>query len=299
MANPKIEGTFRLDGLLEGPIFSVDDEDIINSFVKDAKKAGLKFHAAINTGRFSLLADTESINIQPGGEPADARVVKCIGEFLKNYSPEECRQLMSTLRSVEYIPGHEIQTIYYIKPDCTVAVEQRTVKADTIAPMKPIELRQAIKPIIIFAVILCAGIGISAFFVPYSDLAKRLINKVMPFDTHKLIINVGPYMQFFQVESAEANKSKGIILITCKVSQSYPNTEQKLNELWKSSGESITKRLTIEALMRNNVRCVSFDSEGNFLGQRICYMQWIGDEKESFDIVIPFDNNLRQVNISY
>jgi hypothetical protein len=111
MASCKIEGTFWLDGLLEGPLFSEEDENVINEFIKQTKVAGLKFHSATDRARFSLLVDTEPIEIGLGGESAHIRLEKCLETLLDNYSPEERMKLMSTLRSVEYIPGYEIQTL--------------------------------------------------------------------------------------------------------------------------------------------------------------------------------------------
>jgi hypothetical protein len=299
VAERKVEGTFQLDGLLEGPVFSTDDENIINAFVKQAGGAGLKFHAAIDRARFSLLADTEPVEIRPGRESADARVVKCLNELLKNYSPEECMQLMSTLRSIEYIPGHEIQTLYGIKPDRTVAVEQRTVRADTIRPAAPPDWRYKLKLAAVLAVVLCAAIGVSAFFVPYRDIARRLIDNARPFKIQNLKIDAGPYAQFFQVEVVELDRAEGTIRIVCKASQTYPATEEELNELWKSSADSVSKRLAVEALMRNCLRCEFFDRDGDFRGQQVCYMHWQGEKKEVFSIVIPFNRYLDRVKITY
>jgi hypothetical protein len=299
MVSRKIEGTFQLDGLLEGPVFSADDENIISDFVKEAMGAGLKFHAAVDGGRFSLLADTEPVEIRPGGESADVRLVKCLNALLNSYSLEESIQLMSTLRSVEYIPGHEIQTLYGIKPDGTVAVNQRTVRADTIRPAQPLEWRHKLKLIFLLGVILCAAAGVSVFFVPYRDIAKRVIAKARPFKIQHLKIDAGPYGQFFEVEAVELDMDEDIIRIVCKVSESYPTTEDALNELWKSSADSVSQRLVVEALTRNCVRCEFFDRDGNFRGQQVCYMQWRGGKKEVFSIVIPFKRYLDRVTISY
>ncbi len=299
MANVKIEGTFYMEGLLEGPLLSDDDAEIINAFVKQTEKAGLKFHAAINTGRFSLLANTEPLNAKSTGESADALIVKYLGEFLKNYSPKECVQLMSTLRSVEYIPGNEIQTIYCIKPDCTVAAEQRIVRTDTVSPAKPADLKHTIKIILPLIIVLCAGIGISAFFIPYRDIAQRIINDLAPFDPNNVTIDNELYKQFFRVEVLEADKNNGIIQIICMVSESFPKTEQELNNLWNSSNDSLSQKLVTETLARNCIRCVFYDSEGQFLGQKICYMQWLEEDKKTFGLIIPFDKDFKKIQMTY
>lgn len=299
MANRKIEGTFQLDGLLEGPVFSQDDENIISDFVKQAGGAGLKFHAAVDGGRFSLLADTQPVEIRSGGDSADVRVVKCLNELLNNYSPEECMQLMSTLRSVEYIPGHEIQTLYGIKPDGTASVEQRTVRAETIRPAQPPDWRYKLRLAAILAVVLCAAIGVSAFFVPYRDIAGRLIRKARPFKIQDLKIDAGHYEQFFNVDVVELDRGEGIIRIVCKTSADYPDTDAELNELWKSSRDSLSQRLAVEALARNCVRCEFYDRDGSFKGQKVCYMNWSRDKKEVFTILIPFNRYLDRVKITY
>lgn len=208
-------------------------------------------------------------------------------------------QLMSTLRSVEYIPGHEVQSIYFIKPDGTAGMEQRIIKADTVSPDKPVEFKSKLKLIIIFTAILGLGIGISAFFVPYKDLGKRFVSELLPFDKQNLKIDIGSYKDFFRIDSVEINESKGNIQIICSVSDSYPATEKELNTLWKSPSESLPEKLTLEALARNCVRCVFSDSKGNFAGQVSCYMQWTGSDKKSFGIVIPFDRNIRNIQFCY
>jgi len=299
MANLKIEGTFHLDGLLEGPFFPDDDTDIISAFVKQASNAGLKFHTAIEGGRFSLLADTESVEIRSGEESAHVRMVKCLNELLSNYSSEECMKMMSTLRSVEYIPEYEIQTLYGIRPDGTVATEQRTVRANTIRPAQPPNWRDKLKLIVILVVVLCAAIGVSAFFVPYRDIAKRLIDKAKPFKIQNLKIDTDSYGQFFQVEQVELDRGEGIIRIVCKTLERYPATEDELNKLWKSSEDLLSQRLAVEALMRNYVRCEFFDRDGDFRGQQLCYIHWVEHKKETFSIVIPFKTYLDRVKITY
>jgi hypothetical protein len=299
VAKVKIEGTFQVDGLLEGPIFSADDENIIGAFVKQAKGSGLVFDGAVDGGRFSLLPDTEPVEVRGGQESADARIVKCLTELLKNYSPEERMKLMSTLRSVEYISGHEIQTLYGIRPDGTVQVEQRTVWAETVRPAGAPQRRQKLRLACVLAIILGAAIVASAFFVPYRDIAARVLKNARPFKIQDLKIEAAAYEQFFQVESVELSRRDGIISIACRASEKYPATHAELNELWKSARDSLRQRLALEALARNSVRCEFYDRHGNFRGQQVCYMDWSMDDKGAFSIVIAFNRYLDRVKISY
>jgi len=299
MAGSKIEGTFRLDGLLEGPLFSDEDEGVIGDFVKRARKAGLNFHAVVDEGRFSLLADTAVVETGSGGEPAHVRVAKYLNELLENYSPEECMKLMSTLRSVEYIAGYEIQILYGIRPDGTAAMEQRTVRAETVRRAEPAHWRTKVKAILLLVIVLCVGIGVSAIFVPYRQIAAHVLEKAKPFRIQDFEVDTGAYGRFFRIERLELDRSREIIVIVCRQSERYPDTEAQLNELWKESSDSVSERLALEALMRNCVRCEFFGRDGDFEFQRLCYMHRHKGDKDLFSIVIPFRRDIRRVKISY
>lgn len=300
MVNPKIEGMFYLDGLLEGPLFSADDENIIHDFVKQARSAGFKFNVSINAGRFSLLTVTQPIKVESGVESADVQVAKCLNGLLSNYSPEECMQLMSTLRSVEYVPGREIQTIYGIKPNGTIVSEQRTISAYTITPARGLGWQYKLKLAIILVIALFLVISASAFFLPYHEMARSLLDKAGPVEIQQIEIDADLYKNFFQVERLEFDSDKGVIRILCIPLEAYPSTEVEFNELWKSSVESLSQRLVVEALMRNCVRCELFDHNGNFRGQQFCYLRWTEPDKKNFFVIaIAFDKCLDKIKIGY
>jgi len=146
---------------------------------------------------------------------------------------------------------------------------------------------------------LAVAVGVSAFFVPYPELARRVIHRARPFKLKDLQIDANDYQQFFQAGAVELDGRKKVITIVCKTLPAYPKTRKQMSELWESSADSPYRRLAIEALTRNCLRCELFDRDGNFKTQKLCYMHWTADEKEFFTILIPFDRYLERVRITY
>jgi hypothetical protein len=272
MATQKIEGTFYIDGLLEGPIYSQEDENNINRIVRVSQKRGLVLIAAFDGGRFSILADSGNVQVNKLNNSVDNIVVQFLDDLIGNYSPDDYTQIMSTLRSIEYIEGYEIQTLYGIKHDGTVSVNQRTVEADTVKPAQPLSWQYKIKIAVIFLIILSVVFGISSFFVPYRDMARRFIAKAKPFKKENLKIDTQVFSNYFSIDAVEIDVIENVITIACKTSDNYPDTDEKINKLWKSSENSISQSLAVEALNRNSLRCLFFDFDGKYMGQVNCYM---------------------------
>ena len=300
MAIPKLEGTFHLDGLVEGAIFSEDNEQFIRSFVQHASAAGVKFHLSIDGGRFSLLADTAPIELPAQAPSAQVVISDALEVLLQNYAPEEIPRLMSTLRSIEYIPGHEIQSLYGIHPRGKISVEQRRIKVPTITPAAPPDWRYRIKEAGILAAVLCVLFGISAFFVPYRDIVRNFVENAKPFRIEQVKIDqADSYARFFQVEAILINKKTKTFEIACKCLTDFPKDEQRLNEMWKSSQDSVGQKLALEALARNYLRCEIYNRQDVFSGQQLCRLHWDKDNQEYFYLVIPFSKDISRIKITY
>ena len=297
MAVDKLEGTFRLDGLIEGPVFSDDDEQMIRQFLSDARKNGITFHLSIDGGRFSILPDTEPIKLPSAAVSADSIISACVDNWLRNYSPPECNRLMSTLRSVEYLPDREKQTLYGIGPAGKVTVEQRTVDADTIAPAPPPDRKAILKTAALTLFALCVIIAISAIFVPYRDIFGRFWRSVRPYHAEELKFDTHVYADFFNVDKAEFDKETQLIKITCTTLKDFPKTDEQLNEAWKKAEDSLPARLALESLARGYVHSEYFDSKNKFITHRNCRIHRDPEETDSFFILIPYNRLINRVEI--
>lgn len=295
MAVPKLEGTFHLDGLIEGPLFSDDDEQIIRRFIKEARTNGITFHLSIDGGRFSILPDTQPIKLPPAAVSADSTISTCIENWLANYSPPEYSQLMSTLRSVEYLPNRERQTLYGIHPAGKVSIEQRTVETDTIAPAPPPDTKAIVKNAAFFLMTLCVIVAISAIFVPYRDIFERFWQNVRPYNVEQLQISAQTYTDFFQIDKAQYDKKTRLIKITCTTLQDFPKTTQQLTDAWKNTDNSLPAKLAIESLARGYLLCEFFDSKDKFITHRSCRINYDPEQANSFYIFIPYNRLIQRV----
>ena len=301
MTAQKIEGTFFLDGLLEGPIFSPEDEPVIQRLVDQARSAGLKFHLALDSGRFSVLADKQIAKLPYPQASADSIVKEMLEELVRNYSRQECSQLMSTLRSVEYLPMQEKQTLYAIVPDGTISVQQRTIQADTVAPAPPLDMRTRLKYLGIIAGIMIVLFAISTLFVPYRSLYRKVVHNLKPFQVQNVQTDATVYQNYFQIEVLEIEKGKDqdIIRIRCKIKPDFPDTKEKLNQAWNTAHDSLEDRLALEALARKNVRCELYGPENKYLKEYLCRIHWDKEDKILFCLYIPLDRKIERMLITY
>ena len=301
MTAQKIEGTFFLDGLLEGPIFSPDDEAFIQRLIEQARSIGLKLHLAMDTGRFSVLADKQIVKLPSPQVSADSIAKEMLEELVGNYSPEECAQLMSTLRSVEYLPHQEKQTLYAIVPDGTISVQHRTIQADTVPPVPPLDMRTRLKYLGIVAGIMIVLFAISTLFVPYRSLYRKVVHNLKPFPVENVQTDATVYQNYFQIEAMEIEKGKDkdIIRISCKIKPEFPDTKEKINQAWNTSHDSFENRLALEALARKNIRCELFGSENKYLKQYTCRIYWDQEDKNLFYLYVPLDRNIERMLITY
>ncbi|MBN1766454.1 MAG: hypothetical protein JW860_14450 [Sedimentisphaerales bacterium] len=299
-----LEGTFYIDGLLEGPVFGEGDEDLIRRFVRRAAKDGFIFSLAIDGGRFSLLAEKQPGTLPESARSADSLIARHLNEFLDNYRPEEAAQMMSTIRSVEFIPSQEVQTVYGIMPDGKLALEQRKVKAETIKPPRPLSLKEKIRVTGVLVVILAIVFGVSMIFVPYRQLFGRIADSVRPYKIETLEIEQGYYTLYFNIESTEVLKKKLLIRMQCRPTELFPQDVNRLNTIWevlteKDPEHAIVHKMALEAIWKKYIRCEMFNAEGEYLGQEMCRMFRDQDDKNVFSLYIPFDKKIRKVVLTF
>ncbi len=298
MDKPKVEGTFIIDGLLEGRLFSEEDVSYIETFVREAKKDGLFFHLAVNGNRFSILPEQGVVKLSPNRISAEEIVCEHLNRLLEHFTATESSQWMSTLRTIEYASGFEKQSLYGIGYDGKVQPVNRAVAADTVASAKPLSFREKLRITAISLAVLLVLFGISLFFVPYKRLAARIIENIMPYNTRQLVIETGPFSDYFILKQVEIDSEKGFI-ITFQALEKFPRTEQQLDNLWQTSKQDISNRLAIETLARRHLYCELYKKNGEFYLRHESRINWTDEQEGIFVIYVPFNRMLGQINITY
>ena len=294
----KTEGTFYLDGLLEGRLFSEEDERHVRRFVDATQKDGLAFYLKIDRDHFSLLPSQQTCKEKTFGVSVDSLLKRHIETLLEHYSPQECAAFMSTLRSVEYIKGFEKQSIYGIDNQGSVVVEKRTVPAETVPPEAQLTLKQKLQYIGFLSVILLLMFLISAFFVPYKQMISSVIESVRSYNLKQLTVSGETYSNYFFLEEAAINPKDQTFMLVFRATDAYPQTKEQLNAEWLRAADDIEGRLAVEALARESLRCVLFDKAGQFYAEHTVRMIWT-KERTGFALAMPFSRQVGEIELSY
>ena len=129
-----IEGTFILEGLVQGPVPDVHDAaELLQRFAADLVRNHLPLTLEVSGGQFSLLADGQPhpcSDFHP--RPISGCMQQALEQLLALLPPQDRSQVISTLRSREFQPGTVRQTLFTIVANGQVQVQTRESPADVI-----------------------------------------------------------------------------------------------------------------------------------------------------------------------
>ncbi len=183
-------GTYRLDGMLQGPM-SAGDDHALRAWADSAKAAGLHFHLRVEGGTFSFVADPV-VRKSSGLKGGDLKSVMAAGlnAMLELLPPSQGNGCFSTLRSEEFLPGRAVQTLYPVGPDGRIHPEQRTTDIDTAEAAPEItsaSLRRAVLPALVALLLV---LFVSTFFIDYRRLFSDARERLAPLQKEELVIRL-------------------------------------------------------------------------------------------------------------
>jgi hypothetical protein len=299
MSDRKVEGTFRLDGLLEGPLFTEDDESYLHQFVEQTRQDSIRFSLSLQANRFSLLAD-QQVQIRPKRVPSiDILVTRHLDRLLRNYSLNEHQQVMSTVRSADISPGQETHTLYAIDAAGRIRTEQRTVACQTVTRAAPLTRRQLIVYGVVTVSIIILVLGVSVRFVPYKEMGSAFMGRLTAYDVNSLNITSSTYQALFEVVHIDYHQDMSRFILTCEVSDTFPTTAQQLNTAWVQANESMSQRLALESIARQQIRCRLYTESGETLGYSLIPMRWSPQHVTHFTLSIPFDRLIKRIELTF
>jgi len=260
-----IEGTIVLDGLIEGRFTdgqaTVEKLDGWVKFVKNA--TGLTFTADASGDSFSMLPDNQPATIdklQP--DPQDA--IRQALEQLVQALPESDRPtVFSTLRSSEYRKNEEVQSLYAVQADGTVAFESRTVDAKTVASVAPLTTKEKVKMGAISATIVLVMFGILMLIPGVREKVGDVISGAKPIQEDQIRIQARQYSKWFTVEVKEANRKAAKLTLTA--TDAMPSSDGEL-QIAYDNAKSLSDKLAVEALARGYIRIELINDKGERYG---------------------------------
>jgi hypothetical protein len=289
----KIEGTFFLDGLIEGRLPAEPDaEENLRRWVRSAGREHLKFSLDIDGGNFSLLPSTTPVSVDDLLESPPHAVQHAVENLMELIPFPERPGVQSTLRSTEYREKLEVQTLYLIAPDGTVQTRRRNLEARTTPPPRPIPLKEKLKLAGFGLVVVLALIGVSTFFVDYRALYHDIVEQVTPLDPTKIEVRSDAFAGLFRVTKAVLDSKQKVLVLTVRRETTFP---ADLAEACREEPD-LRRRMALEALLKGYAHGEQFDEKGECVGfstVRIAPLQ-TGDEA---NLVLPLPRDARTARI--
>ena len=295
----KIEGMIVLDGLIEGPVPDVEDgESRLKDWVRYARSAGLHFSLEIEGDGFSLLAENAPLAVADLGEAPAENITDALQRLLDEFPPPQRANVLSTVRSTEYRPGEEVQTVYAIGPGGRFESRQRVLDAETARPPEPVSRRDRIR--LALAGLLAAAVVllILSFFFSFGDAIRGMINRFDPYNPEEAEVDASAYADFLEVSKKEVKGEK--LILRVKRKESCPKSEEDYEALFSDPELGYRRRLAAEALAKGYIRAELFDKEGKFLAglwSRVAALR----EKDEIELAVPVsrDPRLGKVVLTY
>ena len=296
----KTEGTLVLDGLLEGKL--PDDpgaEDILREWLDFAASLKLSFNLEIDGNSFSILADDKPIRAEDLGPRPEERIADALDQLVKAVPAQKGQRIFSTIRSIEYLPGSEVQTIYALGRDGTIQTSERTLEAETTPPPRQLTRREKVRRAAIGVVAATVILGVSSLFIPYGRVYDYTVGRIVPSSVDALKVETGSFKDYFTVEKKAVSGWKRVVVVTLRRTRAFPLNESDLERLLARPGQSLSARLTVEALARGYVRCEYFDREDEFVASSIHRISELRD-KETIELTLPMPGRrLARIAITY
>lgn len=166
---------------------------------------------------------------------------------------------MSTLRSVEYRPGAEIQTLYIITPPGKIIAKQRTLDAETIAPPPELTLAGRFKlgalGLVVAAILLIA----SSFFIDWKTWLFEPAKELVPVKLEEIILDAQAFEGFLAFEKRALDKQRHGLRLLAKTG---PDWKTAINSQ-PSDFSSWPRFLAVASIKKSLLRCDFYDRKEN------------------------------------
>jgi hypothetical protein len=213
-----LAGTYRLDGMLQGPLGpdGPADSDLI-AWTAATKAGGLHFHLSLEGNSFSIVADPAigKTSAIPAADLA-AHLAGALENLIGLLPPASRPGAFSTVRSEEFRPGTAVQTVYMIRPTGAVAAEQRVVETATAAAPPEITARSLRRAALPALLLLMAGLFASSFFIDYRKLFTDARDQIAPLAKEEIILDTTALGGCVEVELAGIEPSRDSLVLRLK-----------------------------------------------------------------------------------
>jgi len=234
----KIEGTMSLEGLIEGPMPPFPDAQAkMEKWAEGFAGGAVRVNLQVDGTHFSAMPANAPVHVKnlakDGGEPSHA-IADSLADLLRLFPPLERGQVFSTLRSIEYRPKLQVQTVYAVGPDGRAATRQQTVPCDTVAAEEPLSRKEIIKQGVIGLIAAAAILGISSIWVDYRGIWRRMTARVEP---TTVAVELATFEPYFKINVTGLDRRSGTLELDIIRTRNYPRQEAEFDALYNTPPE--------------------------------------------------------------
>jgi hypothetical protein len=285
----RIEGTFLVDGLIEGPLpDGPDAARKLEAWVSLMAPTGVRMSLEVDGSRFSLLPDPAAIPKALAGPTPSRTLRDNLQQLLDGLPPAHRAQVFSTLRSSDVGAGFEVQTAYAVGRDGRIETRDRTVDVETTRAPR----RRPIGPMVIAA--LLGALLLAFLFLDSGRIFGRLFN-LSPAAPSELAIDPGAFRPWITARVASIDAGNGTISIELARSADFP-AGAAMDAALAKPGLPLDARLALNALATGYARCEMFDERGVFLEAPAIRLRGLSTST-SITVPVPFSRGLRPKRI--
>lgn len=297
----KIEGTFRLEGMLEGPLPAEENpEQKLREWKETADSINLNFDLQIEGGSFNLLAEGDSIVVRELPDNNPVHQVKTLLEQLLELLPDRSpSSIYSTLRGIEYRDGHSVQTVFRIRPGNQVDTMERTVEEETTSPehvsWSGSRIIQAGAAGLLTVII---ALFVLSFFFDFGDVITKGLRNLTPLSTDQIAIQNDTFDAYFRVEKDEIT-TEGVLVLTLTRNRQLPSVSSAPDA--EEPSTTVTRNQLIQRRLRTGyVRVEMFDRNDAFITHQMVRIKPLRKNDElTVRLVLPNQPRPRTIEFTY
>ena len=276
-------GTVELQGLIEGPVPPVPDgEDRLDSWVDFAHSQGVTFSIDVQGAAFSLIPETERLTAAPHDDFQEK--VKQLLEQLLEAFPEHLRgRVFSTLRSVQYLPDTQIQTIYVITPS---GVDMRSREAPWSGDKTiPFTMPNIPRAYWIGAGAVVVILIVSSFFIEWGRVLRFTTGTGFSLET--IEVDASSLARYVECEKKSIQYDR--LILSVKRTPDFPTdlTAYQDEERRIAAGSSLEELLVLRTLVGDGIVRIDYLAEdGKIVGSDTRRVRELLD-KETMQLSLP------------
>ena len=286
----QFENTYRLEGLIQGPLPpGPDGLTVIKKLTADFNRNGLRLSACFDDSQFKLTAenvtrDTEEIHPLE----VDLMVHHALEKLLAAYPADLRMQIFSTLRSREYRPDLEVQSVYLVIYPGQVKVERREVAAEVAPRPAPLSVKNQFAYIAAAVGILALLGWASTILVEYRDLGEQKLSTLRGTRVEDLRVDDKTIQDFVRIVDVDVEKAPAsFIVLTLRKGTKWPDDVTPLAPDRKGFTPAYRAGFRA-AIEERQLTVVLRDDKGSQTIRKVSTQEFFVDDRQEITVRIPF-----------